>query len=290
MDEFHIGRGTTKLGSYSKDEVREGLRSGRFLLTDMGWCMGMDNWKALSQFPELTTPDVPPPIDPSIPPSPTGLPWENRDSLGFAGAFLGTVRQVLLEPARAFCSMKSEGGLSEPLIFALIGGGIGSAMELIYGFITQRLIPGAMEDLSKQAELPPFLQQAMEKASHITALDLVAQLVLTPVKLVFFLFIGTAILHVCLMVVGGAKKQYDTTFKVMCYGVGATFLLKMAPVCGGLAGLVWLLVALCIGLQTAHQTTSSKAVTAVLLPVFTCCCAMFAIVAMVMAAVAPSIK
>jgi len=31
------------------------------------------------------------------------------------------------------------------------------------------------------------------------------------------IFIGAAILHVCLMIVGGAKQPFETTFRVVCF-------------------------------------------------------------------------
>jgi len=37
MATFHINRGGTNLGTFSEDEVRGGLRSGKFFGTDLGW-------------------------------------------------------------------------------------------------------------------------------------------------------------------------------------------------------------------------------------------------------------
>ena len=36
MATFHINRGGTNLGTFSEDEVRDGLRSGKFFGTDLG--------------------------------------------------------------------------------------------------------------------------------------------------------------------------------------------------------------------------------------------------------------
>ena len=52
---IHVNRGATSLGVFSEEEVREGLRTGRFAPTDIGWREGMATWQTLSQFPELTT-------------------------------------------------------------------------------------------------------------------------------------------------------------------------------------------------------------------------------------------
>ena len=62
MAMIHVNRGATSLGVFSEEEVREGLRTGRFVSTDIGWREGMANWQPLSQFTELgaAAPGAPP--------------------------------------------------------------------------------------------------------------------------------------------------------------------------------------------------------------------------------------
>ena len=62
MAMIHVNRGATSLGVFSEEEVREGLRTGRFAPADIGWREGMANWQPLSQFPELgaAVPAAPP--------------------------------------------------------------------------------------------------------------------------------------------------------------------------------------------------------------------------------------
>src|SRR5437660_11282281 len=50
---FHLSRGTTSLGIFAEKEVRHGVRSGRFVLSDIGWREGMGTWQPLSQFAEF---------------------------------------------------------------------------------------------------------------------------------------------------------------------------------------------------------------------------------------------
>jgi hypothetical protein len=63
MAMIHVNRGATTLGIFSEEEVSEGLRTGRFAPSDIGWREGMANWQPLSQFSELVTapPAAPPP-------------------------------------------------------------------------------------------------------------------------------------------------------------------------------------------------------------------------------------
>src|SRR5947209_6659144 len=103
MAMIHVNRGTTSLGVFSENEVREGLSAGRFAPTDIGWREGMANWQPLSQFPEFAgavAPAVPPvqgggtPM--AVPASArTGLPWEHRQGRGFVNAFIETLVMVL---------------------------------------------------------------------------------------------------------------------------------------------------------------------------------------------------
>src|SRR5438132_8064932 len=119
MAMIHVNRSGTSLGTFPEEDVREGLRTGRFAATDLGWREGMATWQPLSQFPEFatTTPGAPPaqppaPTSPLIP-SPTGstpetpaarsgLPWEHRRERGLASAFFETLVMVLTKPAIAF--------------------------------------------------------------------------------------------------------------------------------------------------------------------------------------------
>jgi hypothetical protein len=85
------------------------------------------------------------------------------------------------------------------------------------------------------------------------------------------LFIGSAVVHVCLMIVGGANQPFETTYRVVAFTQGSTGPLQMIPVCGGAIAGIWGLVCTCIGLSRAHQTDTGRAVLAVLLPVIICC-------------------
>ena len=126
---IHVNRGTTSLGVFSEQEIREGLSAGRFAPTDIGWREGMATWQPLSQFSEFggTAAPAVPPVQPGAAPASTtvavaartGLPWEHRQERGFFNAFIETLSMVLTRPAEAFSVMKREGGLGEPLIYAL---------------------------------------------------------------------------------------------------------------------------------------------------------------------------
>src|SRR2546430_16472791 len=141
MAMIHVNRGATSLGVFPEEQVREGIRAGRFLPSDLGWCEGMASWQPLSQFTEfaadiaaaMSPSGAPPPQTPTAPAmiAPTagttsaprsGLPWDERHSKGLFSAFIETLQMVLSRPSDAFTAMRREGGLGEPLLYAMIGG------------------------------------------------------------------------------------------------------------------------------------------------------------------------
>ena len=266
MAMIHVNRGATSLGVFSEEEIREGLRTGRFASSDIGWREGMATWQPLSQFPELagTGALAVPPVQPGGGPTPTtvegrpGLPWEHRQERGFFNAFIETLSMVLTRPAEAFSVMKREGGLGGPIIYALIGGCIGGIVAFLFSLGFQSL--GLFKD-----------QQNGLAAMAGMGIGSVAIIILLPLFVVIGLFIGSAVVHLCLMIVGGANQPFETTFRVLAFSQGSTGPLQIVPVCGGLISGVWALVCTCIGLARAHETDTGRAVAAVFLPVIVCC-------------------
>ena len=267
MAMIHVNRGTTTLGVFSDDEVREGLSAGRFAPTDIGWREGMATWQPLSQFPEFGVAAVGsdvPPVQPGAAPISTavserrGLPWEHRQERGFFNAFIETLTMVLTRPAEAFTVMKREGGFGEPLIYALIGGCVGGIVAFLFSLGFQSI--GFFAD--KNNGLAAMTGMGIGSAAMIIVL---------PLFIVIGLFIGSGIVHLCLMIVGGANQPFETTFRVVAFSQGSAGPLQIIPLCGGMISGVWALVCNCIGLARAHQTDTGRAVLAVFLPLIVCC-------------------
>ncbi len=266
MAMIHVNRGATSLGVFSEEEVREGLRTGRFAATDIGWREGMASWQPLSQFPELSAAtaasSAPPPqtgatarLEPLAPRS--GLPWDERQTKGLLNAFIATLQMVLSKPVAAFTAMKREGGLGEPLLYAIIGGTFGGVVAVTYNFALRSF--GSFGDR----------HGAME---HLFGgIGWIFLLVLTPLFVAIGMFVVSAILHVCLMIVNGAKQSFETTFRVVCFAEGSASPLLVIPFCGGFIVGIWKIVLYCIGLTHAHETDTGRVVIAVLLPLIVCC-------------------
>jgi hypothetical protein len=272
MATFHINRGGTNLGTFSEDEVRDGLRSGKFFGTDLGWREGMPTWQPLAQISELaqetsagiagsppqaavggTTVDFGTTVAPRA-----GLPWDDRQQKGFFRAFIETLQMVLTRPAEAFTAMRREGGVGEPLIYAVIGASAGAIVQFLFSL--------ALHSVGILAN-----QRNAFAGMAGMGIGSVGFIILFPLVLIIGLFIGAGIIHLCLMLVGGAKQPFETTFRVLAFSQGSTGVLQMIPVCGGLIAAVWGLVVNCIGLARAHETDTGRAVLAVMLPVIVCC-------------------
>lgn len=272
--------------------MREGIRSGRFMATDLGWKEGMPNWQPLSQFAEFTgdfaaatQPGVPPPLTPTPPPSAiasaagsttaaaaprSGLPWERRDAIGFVPAFFETVAMVLTRPAEAFTVMRTEGGFTDPLLFGVIGGSIGAIIWALLSLALHSV--GAFAALSAQ-------QNSLDRltGASVGGALFIVRLIFTPLLIALGLFVWAALVHVCLMMLNGANKTFETTFRALSFAYGATNLFVIIPCCGGVIALIWGLIADCIAISRSHETDVGRAVIAVLLPIVVCCGGVFLI-------------
>jgi hypothetical protein len=272
MATIHLARDGANIGTFSIEEIREGLRNGRFLATDMAWEAGMPDWLPLSQVmagksggatpvPGTTEANIVPVSSSGAGPAPGsggGLPWEHRAQLGFFKAFFDTVILVLTKPGEAFSMMKKEGDLMGPMLFALTGGCAGLIVSVLFQIALQSI--GFMAD-----------QQHAVFGMGAVGLWAVGYILLSPVLVIAFMFIASGILHLCLMIVGGARKPFETTFRVVCFSSGSTSLLNMIPFCGGMISAVWNIVLEIIGVARAHEIDTGKAALAVLLPIIVCC-------------------
>jgi hypothetical protein len=208
----------------------------------------------------------PPP--PGGKPSPAGgPPWERRQQIGFASALVETTQQVLTAPTKFFQSMPVTGGIGGPLLYGVIAGYIGLVASAVYSFVLRSAL-GSSLDFGRGGEL----ERIMPLMS--SGMGLVGQIVFGPLLVVIGLFIFTAIIHVCLLALGGAPHGFEATFRVAAYSE-ASMVIRIVPICGDVAAVVYYVILTIIGLAEAHHISAAKAAAAVLLPVvlLCCCCA-----------------
>ncbi len=195
-----------------------------------------------------------------------GPAWEQREQTGIVKAGWETIKAVLLKPSDAFQTMKREGGIGGPLLFAVIFGSIGSIAGLLYQFLMNLGTTAVAAQASQQT--PGFNPAIFAGLSGGMMLVLA---ILMPAFIALGTFIGAGILQLALMICGGAKQPFETTFRTYCYVQGSAGILQLVPICGAMVSGIWALVCLCIGLSKTQEISVGKAVLAVLLPTIVCC-------------------
>ncbi len=213
-----------------------------------------------------------------------GPAWERREGALDLGAIGSTIASVLLRPSDTFETMRRSGGLEGPLLFALIPGALATILGTLVQVGFQPQLLAMLESMGDQ--IPPLLKDSIATPGPLgQGLSIIANLLM----MVVGLFLVAGVIHVCMLIVGGAKHGFETTFRTVCYTNGSFALLQVIPSAlsvplmsagtGGIAGVmgiglilvVWRSVVQVIGLARAHDATILRAAVAVALPAVVCC-------------------
>jgi hypothetical protein len=172
-------------------------------------------------------------------------PWESGE--GFINAFYRTTRDSLFSPAGFFKRISVGEGYWAPLIYGLITGiiGQGAAFFWFWLFIAQFI---------------PF-----DKLPFQYSFSILQFIIPLPFEQAIAIFIVSAIIHLCLMIVGGNNEGYKTTFRAVCYSYSAQ-LFNIVPFIGSLIGFIYMIILFILGVREGHGIGTGKAVLAVLLP------------------------
>lgn len=217
-------------------------------------------------------PDVSRPADEPLPPPaeaeapPPGIPWDERERLGFATALVDTTAQVLRSPADFYRRMRPTGGVGSALAYAVIVAYVGFVAKALYDWVFQTVVGRPELGLGPEFERAFAMMQGGG--------GLLLQLVVAPFLLAAAIFVSAGLNHLALLLLGGARRGFDSTFRV-CAFANAANVVALLPLCGSLLAAVWIVVLSIIGLSVVHGISWQKATAAVLLPlvVFCCCCA-----------------
>jgi hypothetical protein len=205
----------------------------------------------------LRQPSAPPPAAPPAEASPRPeekrFPWETRTSALDLGALWRTTREILFHPKAAFSSLTYDAGSRSALTYALVYGSLGQILGIYWG------------------TLGGILDGTIETGTVETTLLFAGTALFTPIFLLIFLYVGAGLVHLFLKMLRGVRRPFAATFQVVAYVSGATSLvnlvpLNLVPVVGGMIISVLALVLNCIGLASAHQTSTGRALLALLLP------------------------
>lgn len=208
-------------------------------------------------------------------------PWEDRHGQGFFRGLFKTLRDALFSPTEFFHTMPVSGGLTDPLLYALIIGMTGLMFSYLWQILFQSMIWDALPP-GMMGAYPHDILHGLGAGVGIAVLA-----VFSPIVIIFGLFLWAGILHLFLMMIGGARAGFEATFRAAAYSYSANILFAI-PFCGGFIAPIWSIVLSIVGLKEAHEISGGKAVFAALFPLVICCGAIVIFVMLFMGAVAAS--
>ena len=216
---------------------------------------------------EMLPPPAPPPSPPPPPssaPAEASLPWE-RASAGL-GSLLPTIGQFVTSPMTSFSRMSLSVDLVRPIAYYVILVLLGSVVTQLWNAVFFEQLVGILRSV-----IPPEMaEQAAPFLQRPGVLNIVLNLVITPLVMLVVLFIWTALVHVGLVITGGAGGGFATTLRVICYARTGDVAL-LVPLFGWIVAFFWRRGLEFVGLSAAHKTDPWKALVAVLLPIVLCC-------------------
>jgi len=197
-----------------------------------------------------------------------GPPWENSEEAGTVCGLLRTLQGSLFSPGRFFNNMRRGDGYLSPLIYAVILGSFSILISIGWECLFVSLGGGFLDTG------PGHQLVGLRAISYgLTA-------ILSPVMVAVIVVVSSGVYHLTLLALGGARREFQTSFRVVCYSQG-TGVLNIVPFFGAAIGSIWNLVLLVIGLMESHGTSRWKAAAAVLIPVVVWSVLVVAIVLMV---------
>jgi predicted Zn finger-like uncharacterized protein len=178
-------------------------------------------------------------------------PWERRLQLGLWGGIKQTLKSVVFSPKNMFSTMPVTGGWREPLAFGLLAGSISSMVAFFWDFL-----------IATSGLLNPLVGLSISLSLPVIFLCFIF---LSPLLVTVNLFISSSIIHLLLLLVGGAKNRFEATFRVVAYSQ-ATRVWSILPFIGSPIGWAWKTIVQIIGLKEAHEISYLRIVVAFSIP------------------------
>jgi hypothetical protein len=193
---------------------------------------------------------------PSQAPAGPGIPWDGRAQAGFFKAWWDTLFLSLRWPKEFYARMPVRGGYWEPLLYAVATTLVGVLVSLLWQ-VPLQLLPLAMSH---------GLMGKLGASIGMAAIAFIAflALLLLPVFLALGEFIGAAIGHLFVKIMGG-RGNYEATFRVLCFA-NSSQVFQVVPGFGGIIASVYWCVLVYFGYRHAHQMNKTQAIIAMFLP------------------------
>jgi hypothetical protein len=177
--------------------------------------------------------------------------------------------------------MKTSGGFTTPFLFNL-------AMVIIWAFFTviyRLLLTGMFAAAGSMRNDSSYM---LGIGAGTSAFVVLLFLVVAIPMIVALNFLSAGITHLCLALFKGTSKNYEATYRVICYSYSA-WIFALVPCAGGVVAGIWGLVSSIIGLSKVHKTETWRAAVAVLLPIFVCTGLVVALYVAILAAIFSSL-
>ncbi len=205
-------------------------------------------------------------------------PMDRRAELGLPRAVWQTLVGVCFRPGELFADMAPTGGIGPAFLFlalvAIPANLASSLWNFLSGFVTGPLLEPLIRDVYDPIS-PDLSDAVVQRSLRPGVLDLVSGALLGPVFVIIFAVFTALIVHLGLMMVGGARNGIEATLKGTLYSFGCVFLL-VVPLLGGL-WTIWVLVVLVFALMRLHGASGWQATFGVLWgPLAGCCCSVAA--------------
>jgi len=158
---------------------------------------------------------------------------------------------AIFSPSRFFREMPPAGAKWAALLYAAVVGTLSWVVVILW----------------KSAFGMPILLEHGDRLPAMTGAFLYATLVFVPVFVVLSTIFQSAVLHVSLTLLNGARENYEATLKAVAYAASAS-LFMVFPFVGWPLTVVWRVVLLVVGLREVHRISTGRALLALLLPFF----------------------
>jgi hypothetical protein len=148
---------------------------------------------------------------------------------------MDAAKQVIMDPVGFYRGMAKSGGFGEPLVFAVVLGVVTGIVQAVIGLV----------------HLGPAVSAFMALAS----------IIVVPVMVLIFGFVGAAIVFVIWKLMG-SNESYETAYRCGAYASAIspiTAVASLIPVVGSLVGLGWMTYLLVMASIEVHKIPAKKA-------------------------------
>lgn len=184
-----------------------------------------------------------------------GLPWE-QPGTGIQSLFQ-TALLVCFKPSVAFSQMNRSGSLWYPIRYSLFCLLIGFCGTVFWQGV------GALAWMNYSSPAASDFQIALISLAGFAAVMLC---VVAPLMATLGNLMVAGILHICLIIAGGSRYPFATSFRIACYTQSSLLLWLLFIPLGELAVGIWNVVLQIFAIHRAHEVPMGRAVLAAVLP------------------------